>query len=89
MHLVEARSLRAAASHCLEPAGTLFARHDQVAAVAEHLEVREVVRAGDQSIGAHQRPDVVHLETELVAEVLSSRSRVASDLRGLEAAPLA
>lgn len=89
VNVVKARSLGAAASHCLEPAGTLFARHGQVAAVAEHLEVLEVVRAGNQSIGADQRLDVVHLETELVAEVLSPRSRVTSDLRGLEAAPFA
>lgn len=77
------------ALRCREPARTLLAGHDQVAAVAEHLEIREMIRAGDRAVGADQRLDVVHLETELVAEIPSARSRVVPDLRRLEAAPFA
>jgi len=35
--------------------------------MAEHLEIRKVVGAGDQSIGADERHDVVHLQLKFMA----------------------
>ncbi len=85
---VRGRSLTAARPGGDLSAHALPAGLDDVAAMTEHLEIRQVVRAGDQSVGADQRLDVVDLELQFMAGIPFALGRVAPDLSGLEAAPL-
>ncbi len=57
--------------------------------MAQHLQVAKVVKAGNASVGADQRLDVVDLQLQLVSRVSGAGDRVFTDHVGLEAAALA
>ena len=67
----------------------LRGRPGEVAAMAEHLEVGQVISARDAAVGALEGLDVVDLKTQGGSRIRPPRLPIASDLRGLEATSLA
>src|SRR5687768_5376915 len=67
----------------------LFRRRDDVAAMAQHLKVGQVVGAGNATVCAAQRQDVVNLQAKLVTRIRLPRLGVLPDAAGLETAALA